>query len=144
MKIARLLIVVLPVVLLVAASSVCMALTTTTTTLTSSLNPSIYGQTVTFTAVVAPAPPNGESVTFEQGSSVLGTGTLSGGTAIFATSTSAGGTDTIKAVYASDGTYAGSTSNAVKQVVDAAATTTTLVSLWNPANVCLLYTSRCV
>jgi len=26
-------------------------------------------------------------------------------------------------------------SNAVKQVVDAAATTTTLVSLWNPANV---------
>ncbi len=135
MKIARLLIVVLPVVLLVAASSVCMALTTTTTTLTSSLNPSIYGQTVTFTAVVAPAPPNGESVTFEQGSSVLGTGTLSGGTAIFATSTSAGGTDTIKAVYASDGTYAGSTSNAVKQVVDAAATTTTLVSLWNPANV---------
>jgi len=90
MKIARLLIVVLPVVLLVAASSVCMALTTTTTTLTSSLNPSIYGQTVTFTAVVAPAPPNGESVTFEQGSSVLGTGTLSGGTAIFATSTSAG------------------------------------------------------
>ena len=64
--------------------------TVTTTTLSSSENPSTYGQAVTFTAVVSSsqgAPPNGETVTFMQGKTVLGTGALSGGTAAFTTST---------------------------------------------------------
>jgi poly(3-hydroxybutyrate) depolymerase len=61
---------------------------------------------------------------------------LSGGTATFAISTlTTGGTDNIKAVYFGDSTLAGSTSNTVKQVVDPAATTTTLGSSPNPSNV---------
>src|SRR5208337_2343958 len=90
-------------------------LAATTTTLTSAPNPSTYGQAVTFTAVVTSAlgaPPNGETVTFMQGKNVLGTGALSGGSASFTTSMLARGTDTVKAVYAGDSNFAGSTSTA--------------------------------
>jgi uncharacterized repeat protein (TIGR03803 family) len=98
-------------------------LTATTTTLTSSPNPSTHGQAVTFTAVVNSskgAPPNGESVSFMQGTTVLGTGTLSSGTAVFMTSTLAVGTHSITAVYSGDSTFAASTSKPVKQVVNKA------------------------
>jgi hypothetical protein len=111
--------------------------TATTATLASSLNPSTYGQTVTFTATVNSnigAPPNGETVTFKQGSTVLGTGTLSGGLASFSTSTLPAGTDSITAVYAGDSTFAGSTSKAVSQVVNKATTTTALISSQNPSS----------
>src|ERR1019366_1036278 len=56
----------------------------TTITLSSSPNPSTYGQTVTFTAAVTSglgAPPDGETVTFKKDTRILGTGTLSGGSA---------------------------------------------------------------
>jgi poly(3-hydroxybutyrate) depolymerase len=110
--------------------------TATTTTLTSSGTTSTYGQTVTFTANVAPAPPNSEIVTFKQSSTVLGTGSLTNGSATFAISTlTTGGTDAITAVYGGDSTYATSTSNTVKQVVEVAPTTTSLVSSLNPSNV---------
>jgi uncharacterized repeat protein (TIGR03803 family) len=91
--------------------------TTTTTTLTSSLNPSTYGAEVTFTAVVTPAPLNGETITFERGSLVLGTGVLSSGTASFNTSTLPLGSSSIKAVYGGDGNFGASTSSIVKEVV---------------------------
>jgi poly(3-hydroxybutyrate) depolymerase len=114
-------------------------LTPTTTTLTSSLNPSTFGQAVTFQAVVtssAGSPPNGETVTFKQGSKVLGTSPLSGGSATFTISTlTTGGSDSIKAVYAGDSNFATSTSNVIAQVVNKAPTTTTLVSSENPSNV---------
>ncbi|MGA7560449.1 MAG: Ig-like domain repeat protein [Terriglobales bacterium] len=128
-KLAR----ILMVLLLGTACSLCAALTKTTTTITTSLNPSTYGQAVTFTAVVSPAPPDGETVAFMRGKVVLGTGTLSGGTASFTTSTLGTGTDAIKAEYTSDGTYGGSTSSPVSQGVDDATTTTTLVSSQNPS-----------
>jgi poly(3-hydroxybutyrate) depolymerase len=119
-----------------AASSLNATTTKTTTTITSGLNPSIYGQAVTFTAVVSPQPPNGETITFEQGSTVLGTGTLSGGSAKFTISSlTTGGTDNIKAVYGGDSTYSGSTSAVVKQVVDEASTTTTLTASQNAINI---------
>ncbi len=127
-------------VLLVGTSSILGAelssarLIKTATTLTSSENPSDYGDTVTFTAAVTPAPPDGETITFMQGKNPLGTGTLSGGTTSYATSAMSPGTYTIKAVYTSDGIYAGSTSNAVKQVVDKIPTATTLSSSQNPIN----------
>jgi hypothetical protein len=98
-------------------------LAATTTTLTASPNPSKYGQAVTFTVRVTSSigvPPNGEIVTFKKGTTVLGTGTLSGGTASFMTSTLKVGTNAIKAVYAGDSKFAGSTSNVVEQVVEAA------------------------
>jgi hypothetical protein len=97
--------------------------TTTTTTLSSSPNPSADGQVVTFTALVISgngAPPNGETVTFMKGKTVLGTGALSGGSAAFTTSTLPAGANSITAVYGGDSNFAGSTSNAVKQVVDKA------------------------
>lgn len=114
------------------------AKTATTTTLSSALNPSSYGQSVTFTAVVTSsqgAPPDGETVTFKQSSTVLGTGALNGGTATFSTSTlKTGGTDSIKATYAGDSNFATSTSNVVSQVVNQASTTTTLNSSQNPSS----------
>jgi poly(3-hydroxybutyrate) depolymerase len=121
-------------VLLLGASSLS-ALTATSTTISSSLNPSIYGQSVTFTANVSPQPPNGEIVTFEQGQSVIGTGGLSGGTATFATSAlTPGNTRNIKAVYKGDSTFSGSTSSPVGQLINQATTTTTLSSSQNPVN----------
>lgn len=90
---------------------------TTTTVLASSENPSTRGDAVTFTAVVTPAPPDGETVTFENYTRVVGTASLSGGSATFTTSTLHVGTPHIKAVYGGDQTLEGSTSNGVKQVV---------------------------
>jgi Bacterial Ig-like domain (group 3)/Beta-propeller repeat len=110
---------------------------TTTTALLSSLNPSTYGQAVTLTAVVSSsvgAPPDGETVTFKKGTTVLGTGTLSGGSASFTTSTLKAGTNSITAAYGGDSNFNGSTSKAVSQVVNKATTTTTLTSSQNPSN----------
>ncbi len=109
----------------------------TTTTLTSAPNPSVYGRAATFTAMVsgeAGAPPNGETVTFMNFKTVLGTGTLSGGSASFTTSALKKGTTAVAALYGGDALFAGSMSNAVKQVVTRAATTTTLSSSLNPSN----------
>jgi hypothetical protein len=94
----------------------------TKTILLSSPNPSTFGELVTFTATVTPAPPDGEKVNFMKGKTVLGTGTLSGGVATFSTSALKVGSTKIKAVYLSDSVYpsngfAGSNSNSVTQVV---------------------------
>ncbi len=110
----------------------------TTTTLTSSPNPSTYGQAVTFTAVVRSRVPtlpvpDGETVTFK-GTKIWGTGTLSGGSASFTTSTLPAPGSYINAVYGGDSIFRGSTSN-VKQVVNQATTTTTEVSSLNPSKV---------
>lgn len=55
-------------------------MTATTTTLVSSLNPSQDGQSVTFTATVSPTSGTGKptgTVTFYDGTTIIGTGTLS-------------------------------------------------------------------
>jgi hypothetical protein len=109
----------------------------TKTTLSSSTNPSTYGQAVTFIAIVTlnpSAPPDGETVTFKKGTTVLGTRTLSGGSASFTTSALKVGTNSITAVYSGDADFLGSTSKALNQVVNKAATTTTLASSRNPSN----------
>ncbi len=95
----------------------------TSTTLTSSPNPSNHGQAVTFTATVASnhgASPDGESVTFRRGDTVLGTGTLTGGSASFTTSSLPVGTHGIRATYAGDSSFATSTSKSITQVVNQA------------------------
>jgi hypothetical protein len=95
----------------------------TTTTLKSAPNPSTFGQDVTFTAVVsstAGTPPNGETVSFLKGKTVLGTGTLNAGSATFMTSTLPVGTNSITAVYGGDSNFAASTSKPDKQVVNKA------------------------
>jgi hypothetical protein len=114
--------------------------TPTTTKLVSSPNPSLVGQAVTFTATVNSAagpPPNGEIITFNNGSVVLGTGSLSGGRASLTTSSLPLGTSTIAASYPGDATFAASTSPGLKQVVNPIskyATSTALVSNLNPSN----------
>src|SRR6266404_3675103 len=110
---------------------------TPTITLSSSLNPSTYGQAVTFTATLTSglgAPPDGETVTFLKGLKVLGTGLLSGGSASVTTSTLPVGTPSIKAVYGGDSNFLGSTSKVLKQVVNKATTATALASSQNPSN----------
>src|SRR5271166_1097766 len=102
------------------ASSLCAALTKTTTTISSSVNPSTYGQSVTFTATVGSiqgAPPDGETITFLQGPKTLGTSPLSGGSAILTTSDLMAGTNNVKAEYSGDSTFAASKSKPVAQVV---------------------------
>ncbi len=108
-----------------------------TGTLTSSANPSTGGSSVTFTdtlAVVAPGAgsPTG-TVTFKDGATTLGTGTVTSGKATFATSALANGSHPITAVYGGDTDFAGSTSNTVTQVVTQISTTTGLASSANPA-----------
>jgi hypothetical protein len=92
----------------------------TTTTLTSGLNPSSVGQTVTFTATVI----SGKGilatgiVAFKQGATTLGTGTLDQmGSATFSTSTLTKGSHTVAATYNGSTNFANSTSPSVTQVV---------------------------
>jgi hypothetical protein len=107
--------------------------TASTTSLTSSANPSTYGQSVTFTATVSPSTATG-TVTFMDSTSTLGTGTLSGGKATYATSTLAAATHSITAVYGGDTNDATSTSSVFTQTVNKASSTTGISSSENPSN----------
>jgi YVTN family beta-propeller protein len=100
------------------------------TTLVSNPDPSAVAQSVTFTASVTPTSATG-SVTFKDGTTTLGSGTLSSGVATFSISTLALGNHSITAVYGGDTNFAVSTSAIVVQAVGA--TTTTLASNANPA-----------
>jgi hypothetical protein len=107
----------------------------TTTALTSSLNPSNYGESVTFTATVAPSFGGTATgtVTFNHLGTVLGTGTLSGNVATFTLDSLTVGTSHVTATYGGSTNYLTSTSSAIAQVVDKALTTTTIVSSSNPS-----------
>ena len=112
-------------------------LAATTSTLTSSTNPSDYGQTVVFTVGVSSSigvPPDGETVTFKQGTNLLGTQAMSGGTATLSISTLAVGMKSVTAVYSGDSKLASSTSKDVNQLVRKATTSVTLASSPNPSN----------
>jgi len=106
----------------------------TSARLTSSADPSVYGQPVTFTAVVTSASgaPSG-TVAFVDGSTTLGVGTLSSGPATFTTSSLSVGSHSITAVYAGDSDSSASTSPTLTQVVNKASTSTKLTSSLNPA-----------
>jgi hypothetical protein len=108
--------------------------TTTTTTIASSVNPSVFGQPVTFTATVSGSggTPTG-TVTFFDGGSNIGTGTLSGGTTSITVSSLSVGTHNITASYGGNSTFASSTSSILQQTVSQASTTTALTSSANPS-----------
>ena len=91
-----------------------------TVALTSSKNPSTLGQAVTFTATVSSTlrVPNGETVTFLDGTTVLGTKTTVSGIAKFTTSTLVHGNHQIKAQYAGDSNIKPATSAILKQKVN--------------------------
>jgi uncharacterized repeat protein (TIGR03803 family) len=105
----------------------------TTTTLTSSLNPSTYGQAVTFTATVAPKSASGTptgTVNFLDGSTNVGNSPLnSSGVATFMTSMLLGGTHSMTAAYGGDTTFEPSTSSALSQVVQGATVSLSPTSL---------------
>ncbi len=120
----------------------------TTTTVSSSVNPSAFGQPVTFTVTVTAqttATPTG-NVTLSIDNSPVVTLTLQGGQAAFTTSGLSGGSHTVTATYTPDTAsttvypfvttnFTGSStgSPAFQQVVNSAATTTTLSASANPA-----------
>jgi hypothetical protein len=110
----------------------------TSTALSEDIDPSVFGQLVTFTAVVTAVPPGAGipsgSVTFMDGASTLGAGTLdSGGTAIFSTASLSAAMHAIIAVYSGDSSFLTSTSAASSQVVNQASTSTALTADINPA-----------
>ena len=98
---------------------------TSSTTVSSSLNPSTLGSSVTFTATVSVSggTPTG-TMMFNDGSTSLGTATLVSGQAAFSTSLLAAGPHSITAVYSGDTNFLLSTSSALSQTVQQAATIT--------------------
>ncbi|MGB2605220.1 MAG: Ig-like domain repeat protein [Candidatus Sulfotelmatobacter sp.] len=102
----------------------------TSTSVTSSLDPSTFTQSVTFTAQVLSSTtrkPTG-NVTFKNGATVMGTKTLSGGVAKLTTSALSGGTHSITATYNGNTDFLSSISPGLSQVVHPASTTATLTS----------------
>jgi len=91
----------------------------TSARLSSSLNPSHNGNTVTFTATVISSTagtPTG-SVAFKDRATSLGTGMLSSGKATLTTAALAPGTHSVTAIYDGDSNFDESTSPALKQKV---------------------------
>jgi Big-like domain-containing protein/ASPM-SPD-2-Hydin domain-containing protein/beta-propeller repeat-containing protein len=109
---------------------------TTSTVVASSANPSVVGQSVTFTATVTSltAGTITGTVTFFDGATQIGSpATLSGSSGSVLTSTLIQASHSITAKYSGDSNYAASTSLAVTQTVNKAATTATVISSSNPS-----------
>jgi hypothetical protein len=98
----------------------------TATVLTSSPSPATYGQSVTLTATITPTPTGTTlgTVTFFNGETQLGTGTVSGGTATFTSTTLPAGGLSLTAVYSGNANFAGSTATAVSLTVNTTYTVT--------------------
>jgi probable HAF family extracellular repeat protein len=89
-------------------------------TITSSANPSVLGNKVTFTATIssiAGPPPDGETVEFVAGGVTLGSAPLKGGVAQFTTSALAVGSHAIVADYNGDANYLAAKYTALTQKV---------------------------
>lgn len=116
-------------------------LTPTTTALSSSNSSSNFGDTVIFTATVQGGMGSGPTgtVTFMDGSSALGTGTLVSGPssssrATFSTSALSVGTHSITAQYGGDTNFSGSTSQPLTQIINNSTTTMFILSV-NPTTI---------
>lgn len=117
---------------------------TTMEVISSKPSGAFYGQSITFTASVSALPTGpsvpGGTVTFMDGATTLGTGTLSSQTASLtcAPGNACGplnvGSHSITAVYGGDGNYTGSTSSSVTQTVKQTATTSAISSSVNPSS----------
>src|SRR5207249_428553 len=111
----------------------------TTTSLASSFNPSVFGASVTFTAMVSAVSPGGGtptgSVIFKDGATTLGTGALASARATLTSPTLATGSQTNSAAtHSGDGNFdLSSTSTSFIQTVNREPTTTTVSSSQNPS-----------
>jgi len=106
------------------------------TTLTTSGSPSSVGQPVTFTAMVTPNDshiPDGEQVMFYDGTTTLGSVTLTGGVASYTTSSLTAKSHYIQAIYGGDPVILPSTGH-LRQVVNKFPTTIAFNSTPNPAS----------
>jgi N-acetylneuraminic acid mutarotase/sugar lactone lactonase YvrE len=101
---------------------------------TSSLNPSIYNQTIALTAQVTPTSANG-TVQFLDGSTLLGAAPVSGGLAVLTLGSLSVGAHSITAVYSGDANDAPSTSPVFSQTVNMAQSSVALISSANPSTV---------
>ena len=107
---------------------------TTSTSVVSSANPSVFGQSVTFTATVTSligGTVNAGTVSFKDGATTLSSPSVNAsGVATFATAALSvtGSPHSITAVYNGNGNFTTSTSSAISQVVNPASTTTTITS----------------
>ena len=102
----------------------------TVTTLTLSANPasSAYGQQVVLSAALSPystqsSSTNGETVSFSDGSTSLGTGSLSSGVATLIVPALPTGTDSLTAAYGGDTSFTASASNTLPYIVSPIAPT---------------------
>ncbi len=95
--------------------------TPTSTSLTSSANPASSGQSITFTASIAPSSASG-NVQFYDGATSLGSASLNGGTASLSTILSSG-MHSITAAYSGNASFSGSTSSPLNQSVRTATVT---------------------
>jgi hypothetical protein len=109
----------------------------TTTTLTASASTSVFGQSLTFTAVVAAqtagSPTPAGIVSFLDGSAVVGSATLVDGVAQFTTTSFGLGSHAIRAVFAGGGTFTGSQSGTAGLSVQPDASTIVLTPTANPS-----------
>src|SRR5262249_26284707 len=125
------------------ANSISSAITQTankgnsSTAVSSSMDPSVFGQSVTFTATVSPlSPATGTAtgtVTFLDSGVSIASKTLSSGSANFSTSSLAVGKHFITVSYAGDSNFNGSTSSAITQTVNKGNTSTAVSSSVNPS-----------
>ncbi len=104
---------------------------TSSTALISDTNPTVYGDMVIFTASVTPTTATG-SFAFKDGSTTIGSATISHGSGSFATADLFAGSHRITAVYSGNDNYGQSTSPIVTQVVTQTTSTVLLASLQNP------------
>jgi hypothetical protein len=103
----------------------------TGTAVASTSQPAVFGQSVTWTAAVSTVAPGGGvptgTVTFADGSTVLGSATLVAGQASVSSSALGVGSHTITASYGGDASYA-SSAGTVSQPIAKAGTTTVVAS----------------
>jgi hypothetical protein len=113
------------------------AATTTTTTVTSSVNPSVTGQAVTYTATVSPVPDGGMVAFSDGGTPIAGCGAVpvdaSTGMAACPVTYTSTGRHSITAAYSGDTAYGASTYSLTQTVKAVITTTTTVTSSANPS-----------
>ena len=100
--------------------------TTPIIALATSGSSSTYGISVTFTATFSSGSGPTGSVSFYDGSSLIGTGQISGTTASYTTNTLTVGAHSITASYPGNGSYYAATSNAITQTITKATPTISL------------------
>jgi hypothetical protein len=97
----------------------------------SSSDPSSFGNLVTFTATLASGATG--TITFTDGAVIIGTKVVNGGTAAISVSSLSAGSHAIGAMYSGDSNYAAAASPKFTQIVNKALANVTLTSSGNPS-----------